>query len=68
MDLNPVYRQLFVTRGRRQVQYLLDEAPHGLVVHLSVGDEELVVQELGVAGSLVGIFVDTLRDEVIKFC
>ena len=54
-------------RGRRsQVEDLLDEAPHGGVVHLGVGHQELVVQQLGVARSLVGILVDTLRDEVIE--
>lgn len=70
MDLNPGDWRLGVTRGsgRGQVQYLLDEAPHGLVVHLGMGGEELVVQQLCVAGSLVRILVDTLRDEVVKFC
>ena len=58
---------LFIRGARRQVQDLLDEAPHGLVLHLSVGDKEPVVQELGVACSLIGIFVDALRDEFIEF-
>ena len=52
--------------ARRQVQYLLDEAPHGLVLHLCVGDQEVVVQELSIAGSLIWIFVDALWDEIIE--
>ena len=68
MDLNPDDWRLGVTRGsgRGQVQYLLDEAPHGLVLDLSVGHQEPVVQQLGVTRSLVWIFVDALRNELIE--
>ena len=68
MDLNPDDWRLGVTRGsgRSQVQYLLDEAPHGLVLDLCVGDQEPMVQQLGVTRSLVWIFVDALRDELIE--
>ena len=52
-----------------QVQDFLNEASHPRVLHLSVGDQELVIQKLSVVCSVLRLLVQTLRDEVIEvFC
>ena len=53
-------------RGRGQVEDLLDEVAHLAVLHLPVGDQEVVVQQLGVARPHVRGLVHTLRDKVTK--
>ena len=53
--------------GRVQGEDLLDEEAHLSVLQLAVGHQELVVQQLGVARSLIHIFVQTFRDKVAEF-
>ena len=52
--------------GRGQVEDFLDEEAHLGVVHLAVGHQELVVQQLGVAQSLIHIFVQAFLDKVAE--
>ena len=48
------------------MEELLDEQPHLGVFQIAMLHQELVVQQLGVARSLVHVFVQTLRDKVAK--
>ena len=52
---------------RRQVQDLLDEASHPRILHgFAMEDQELVIQELSVVRSVLGLLVQTLGDEIIE--